>query len=324
MEPLPQGVEGRAKEGYAPECAERTRLKYLAFLCCVFMLWNSIGSIIPAGSGYSASGTSWAAETEPASIRLIKATEAQQLLPAVVTLDARPRSVWAQGHIPGACSFSWEDYTRTDTDGVKYRTLPPAELAQALGEKGIGTTTDILIYADADTSWGGEGWAAWILAWLGHQGTVYILDGGIQTWQEVGLALKQGEDRCSETAKTQRYEVNLRVGLNISAQELERNKDRYTIVDTRNYWNEWLLGHIPDAVHINWEKFYAGSNRRPLDTEALKQLLKEKGVDPEKPVVYYCTGGIRSGYTWLVHTLAGLPVALNFEGGIEEWNIRTR
>lgn len=283
-----------------------------------------MGRMVSAGFNDACSGTAWAAEADTMRMRLIGPSEAEPLLKNVVTLDARPRSAWAQGHIPGACSFSWEDYTRTDTDGVKYRTLPPSQMAQALGQLGIDTTTDVLIYADADTSWGGEGWAAWVLAWLGHRGTVYILDGGIQTWQEAGLALEQGENRCSETAKTPRYEVNLREGLNISARELEQNKERYTIVDTRNYWNEWLLGHIPDAVHINWEDFYTGSNRRPLDSEALKQLLNEEGVDPEKPVVYYCTGGIRSGYTWMVHTLAGLPGAINFEGGSEEWNLHIK
>jgi thiosulfate/3-mercaptopyruvate sulfurtransferase len=36
-------------------------------------------------------------------------------------------------------------------------------------------------------------------------------------------------------------------------------------------------------------------------------------------VVYYCAGGIRSGYAWLIHHLAGLPEAVNFEGGMEEW-----
>jgi len=255
-------------------------------------------------------------------MRLISPPEAEQLLSSVITLDARPRSVWTQGHIPGACSFSWEDYTRTDTDGVKYRTLPPQELAQALGHLGIDATTDVLIYADADTSWGGEGWAAWILARLGHIGTVYILDGGIQAWQGAGLELETGAVNCAAAAEPREYVLNLHEELNISAQTLHENRGSYTIVDTRNYWNEWLLGHIPDAIHINWEDFYTGENHRPLDAEGLKRLLQQHGADPQKPVVYYCTGGIRSGYTWLVHALAGLPVAINFEGGSEEWNAR--
>ena len=40
---------------------------------------------------------------------------------AWVVLDARPRSEWQAGHIPGARSFSWEEYTRTDEKGVRYK-----------------------------------------------------------------------------------------------------------------------------------------------------------------------------------------------------------
>jgi thiosulfate/3-mercaptopyruvate sulfurtransferase len=293
------------------------------FLCCVFMLFSSMGGMIPAGYSGLLSGTAWASETEAAHLRLISASAAKELLPEVVILDARPRSVWAQEHLPGACSFSWEDYTRTDPHGVKYRTLPPQELAQALGRMGMDAATDVLIYADADTSWGGEGWAAWVLAWLGHTGTVYILDGGIQAWQEAKFELVSGSADCSAPSESGTYVINLREELNISARTLREHKDSYTIVDTRNYWNEWLLGHVPDAVHINWEDFYTGENPRPLGAQALKTLLKQNGADIEKPVVYYCTGGIRSGYTWLVHTLAGLPAAINFEGGTEEWNALT-
>lgn len=318
MKLLPQVADRDVKA-----CVGRKRLKHLVFLCCVFMLWSSMGSVIPTGCNCFSIDTAWAAETEAVRLRLVSATEAQQL-PAVTILDARSRSGWMQGHIPGACSFSWEDYTRTDIDGVKYRTLPSAELALALGEKGIDATTDVLIYADADTSWGGEGWAAWILAWLGHQGTVYILDGGMQAWKKAGLALEQGENLCPQTSKPRHYAVNLRTELNISAEELQQNKKDYTLIDTRNYWNEWLLGHLSDAVHINWEKFYTGKTRRPLGKGALIRLLRENRVDPAKPVVYYCSGGIRSGYTWLVHTLAGLPAAINYEGGTEEWNIHTK
>jgi thiosulfate/3-mercaptopyruvate sulfurtransferase len=288
------------------------------------MLFSSMGSLLPAGYAGFVSGTLWAAETEAPPLELISVAEARELLSDVVVLDARPRTMWAQGHIPGAYSFSWEDYTRTDSDGVKYRTLPPQELAQSLARMGIDASSDVLIYADADTSWGGEGWAAWVLAWLGHTGTVYILDGGIQAWRGAGLELESGAETCAIASEAREYAVNLRRELNISARALRENKDSYTIVDTRNYWNEWLLGHIPGAVHINWEDFYTGENPRPLDVQALKALLEQNGADINRPVVYYCTGGIRSGYTWLVHTLAGLPAAINFEGGTEEWNALTQ
>lgn len=251
------------------------------------------------------------------SLQRLDIHQGSQQFEQLIILDARPRSVWQQGHLPGAFSLSWEDYTRVDNDGVKYRILPPAVLAQRLGELGIGRHSRLLIYGDADSSWGGEGWLAWVLAWLGHQGPVFLLDGGIQAWTAAALPLSQASN-ITPTASI--YEFELQPQLTISAEQLAEHGEQFTIIDTRNYWKEWLPGHLPGAVHIDWKNFYHGANRQPLDGAQLKALLIKNGVDPAKPVVYYCTGGIRSGFTWMTHTLAGLPAALNFEGGIEEWN----
>lgn len=57
-----------------------------------------------------------------------------------------------------------------------------------------------------------------------------------------------------------------------------------------------------------------------MSPEELKNLLAEHGIKFDKPVVYYCTGGIRSGFTWLVHSLSGQGTAINFEGGTEAWD----
>jgi thiosulfate/3-mercaptopyruvate sulfurtransferase len=173
-----------------------------------------------------------------------------------------------------------------------------------------------LVYGDADTSWGGEGWLVWVLAWLGHQGPVYFLDGGIQSWQVDDRPLSTDTVNNRAPAK---YHARLQAELNITSEQIKTRPDEVNLIDTRNYLTEWLPGHLPGAVHISWKNFYRGSRRQVLSPEELKTLLVKQGVDLDKPVVYYCTAGIRSGYTWLVHQLSGLPAAVNHEGGTEEW-----
>lgn len=70
-------------------------------------------------------------------IGLINVKKLSNELNKWVILDARPKKEWLKGHIPGSISFSWEDYTRTDEKGIKYRTLQPEQLAKYLGEMGI-------------------------------------------------------------------------------------------------------------------------------------------------------------------------------------------
>jgi thiosulfate/3-mercaptopyruvate sulfurtransferase len=75
-----------------------------------------------------------------------------------IILDARPESDWLAGHIPGALSFSWENYTRTDENGRAYRLARSEQLAVALGQMGMVENTPVVVYGDADRSMGGEGW----------------------------------------------------------------------------------------------------------------------------------------------------------------------
>jgi thiosulfate/3-mercaptopyruvate sulfurtransferase len=231
-------------------------------------------------------------------------------------LDARPADAFRDGHLPGARSFTWEDYTKTDERGVPYKTWPPQDLASALGAMGIDEQTPILVYGDADKSWGGEGWACWSLAWIGHRGPIRLLAGGIQAWQAAGLPLEAGTPTLSPPAA--RYQARPRPEINIETAELRGNSSALSIVDTRSL-KEWLLGKIPGAIHIPWDEFHSGSDRRPISPDEMRELLRKKGVNTDRPVVYYCTGGIRSAYAWLVHELSGLPPARNYEGGMEEW-----
>jgi thiosulfate/3-mercaptopyruvate sulfurtransferase len=258
---------------------------------------------------------SGAGKAPAADIALMEASALHQSLPSWAILDARPEKEWQAGHIPGAGSFSWENYTRTDEKGIRYRVLPPQELAAALGKMGIDENTPVAVYGDADSSWGGEGWVCWVLAWLGHKGPVRVVNGGIAAWRSQGLPVTMEKNARSGDAPVYHYQIQNPV--NITADDIRGNPPRFQLVDTRST-REWIMGRLPGATHIPWEKFYAGENRQPVT----RALLSKYGVDPDRPVVYYCTGGIRSGYAWLVHHLAGLPEAVNFEGGTEEWEKR--
>jgi thiosulfate/3-mercaptopyruvate sulfurtransferase len=106
--------------------------------------------------------------------------------------------------------------------------------------------------------------------------------------------------------------------LDVQASELPPGSEAFSLIDTRSAW-ERILNRIPGSVHIPWTEFHSGADRRPLPREALQRLLQRKGVSLSRPVVYYCSGGVRSAYAWLVHELAGVSNARNYGGGMEEW-----
>lgn len=255
-----------------------------------------------------------------ADLGLIDATTLKNNSSKWIVLDARPRAEWETGHIPGARSFSWDDYTRTDEKGVQYSSFSPPELAAALAGLGIDEKTPVVVYGDADKSWGGEGYDVWLLSWLGHKGPIRLLNGGIQSWQGRNLPLVRGAEKPG--VQKARYQVALKQQLMVSTEEVAGRKNSFTLVDVRSNW-EWIKGKIPGAVHIPWDEFYTGKDRHPLPPTELKKLLAKHGVDTSRPVVYYCLGGIRSSYAWLTHHLSGLPEARNYKGSWAAWQKRT-
>ncbi len=236
-----------------------------------------------------------------------------------VILDARPEKVFAVEHIPGSMPFSWESCTYTDREGVRFRMFPLEKMAEIIASRGIGPRDDLVVYGDADTSWGGEGWVCWLLAYLGHQGKIRLLAGGIKAWKEGGYPTVAGGPRDNALGRG-RYPVTPNNTINISAEQLQAHPERFMLVDVRSPV-EWAMGHIPGAAFISWKNFFSDAGGSPLAGGELADLLKAHGYRGERVVVYYCTGGIRSGFAWLVHKLGGLGPAVNFEGGIEEWNV---
>jgi thiosulfate/3-mercaptopyruvate sulfurtransferase len=254
-----------------------------------------------------------------ADLGLIDAAELKGSLSKWVILDARPRADWEAGHIQGAIPFSWESYTRTDARGVEYSSFPPHELARSLAALGIDEKSAVVVYGDADRSWGSEGYDAWLLSWLGHKGPIRLLNGGIQAWRSRNLPLVKGAERPAP--KKAGYLVDLKTNYIVSTEDIQKWKGAYTLVDVRSTF-EWFKGRIPGAVHIPWEDFYTGKDRRPLPAVELKKLLARNGVDTSRPVVFYCLGGVRSAYAWMVSQLVGIPDTRNYKGSWAAWEKR--
>jgi thiosulfate/3-mercaptopyruvate sulfurtransferase len=79
-------------------------------------------------------------------------------------------------------------------------------------------------------------------------------------------------------------------------------------------------GHIPGAVHVDWEELFAGEGR-PHDRETVLALLRDRGIDPELELVTYCHSGQRSAFAAAALRAAGFE-AENYEGSWHEWSRR--
>jgi len=79
-------------------------------------------------------------------------------------------------------------------------------------------------------------------------------------------------------------------------------------------------GHIPGAIHLDWEELFAGEGR-PHDRETVLALVRDRGIDPELELVAYCHSGQRSAFAAAALRAVGLE-AENYEGSWHEWSRR--
>ncbi len=258
-------------------------------------------------------------------LNLISADELKTFNTEHIILDARSPKNYTNGHIPGSYSFYWEDYTGVSDKNVPYRMKSPQFISAQLSTMGIDKTSHLVIYGSGIKNFGGEGWAIWALTWLGHKGDIYLLKGGVKSWIKNKFDLQKIHPITQkEESNKQSYAYNINNDVLTTLADVQsnlKNQDAY-LIDTRTYL-ERLKGSIPGSVHISWKNYFKKDHATPIGLAAIETLLRKHNIGKDKPVIYFCTGGIRSAWVWLVHHLSGYSPASNYEGSMAQWQAET-
>lgn len=254
---------------------------------------------------------------------------ARPLPAAPVVLDARDKTAYGRGHVPGAIRIDWKDYRNG-----RFRTgrLPDdnAATARRLAELGVDSTRPVVVYGDAHRGWGEEGRIAWMLHYLGHP-TVSVLDGGFEAWTNAGGQVERETRRSPRGHFAARPRRDARASIDDVAGVLA-DSSRGLVLDVRTreewegqrkYW-EPRTGHMPGARHIPWTTFL-NSDGRLRTAAAFRDSLVKSGVRLDRPILLYCTGGVRSAEVfWMLRSL-GYRDVRNYDGSWYEWAFdRTR
>jgi thiosulfate/3-mercaptopyruvate sulfurtransferase len=243
----------------------------------------------------------------------------------LVEIDESP-DLYADGHISGAISWSWE----TDlADGVRRDILGPSELELLLSRSGIANTTTIVLYGDKKNLY--AAWAFWQLKIHGHRDT-RILDGGRGKWTADGRLLTKEIPRITPN-RYQCRSLNLELRALLPQVKVAVKSQSYAIVDARSS-DEFTgktasrddgrevaqrTGHIPGARSVPWETVckHDGTFK---DAAALREIFESKSVTPDKEVITYSGIGERASHMWFVlRHLLGYPVVKNYDGSWAEW-----
>ncbi len=236
----------------------------------------------------------------------------------VVILDARSADAYNAGHIPGALSMPWQQFSDSGSN-----LKPVSELEAQLCAAGIKRDTWLIIYDDTTASWGAAGRLFWMFEYLGCP-NVRILDGGWDKWKADG----NQPETAVHIRKAVKFAAVVKESIVTDKEHIKArmNDADFALIDTRTdaefigwtLYNEKRGGHIPGAAHLPYESYFA-EDKTILNYTAMKSLFESKGVTKDKEVVPYCTAGIRSAYAYFVCRLMGYDRVANYDASIWDW-----
>lgn len=234
------------------------------------------------------------------------------------------RDEYDQGHLPGAVFVDWTvDITDPHTS-IKAQIAPPERFAEAMGSRGIGDETDVVIVDDTGGHFATRLW--WALRYYGHDRTA-VLDGGFRRWEAEGRPV----DREVPRPVRRVFTPWVRPGLRAEAPDVLASLDASDslIVDARDpaqYQGETVRGsrggHIPGAVSIPARSLVNDDGTWKSIAEQ-RRILEEGGVRSGQTITAYCNGGVTAtGVLFALHR-AGYPAFRNYDGSWNEWGERS-
>jgi len=262
--------------------------------------------------------------------------KANSTKPGVVTIDARGKSDYLRGHIPGAVNTSYgKDGWRVSKNGVP-GLFPEdtSKLSALIGGLGIDNSTHVVLVAPGKSSsdMGTATRMYWTFKVLGHD-NVSILNGGMKAY--LAAQDKKGnptnplqKGAAKITAKT--FNVALRKDMMPSTAEVKAAMEKGTVMVDNRTADQYMgvnrhgkakaNGTVPGANNLpqSWMTKNGGGVFRSKDT--LAKLYKAAGVPTSGEQISFCNTGHWASIGWFASSeILGNKDAKMYDASMTGW-----
>ena len=233
------------------------------------------------------------------------------------------RAEFLAAHIPGARFLDLASFT--DAGSPAPSAVPnAAQFAERMAQLGIGPTDRIVIYDDSAVKTSAR---AWFILRLHGARQVAILDGGLGKWKAEGRPLETGE---TEARAAPRFDATPGPGTIFTKQDMLANLETGArqVVDARgpgrfsgaegDFRADVASGHIPQSRNLPFGRLLREDGTFK-DAAGLSAAFAEAGVDPDRPVVTTCGGGVTAAVLLFALHLLGKHDGALYDGSWSEW-----
>jgi thiosulfate/3-mercaptopyruvate sulfurtransferase len=236
------------------------------------------------------------------------------------------RAAYDGGHIPGA-QFARIDEDLSDKSlgpNGEFRGRHPlpdqTAFVETLRRWGVNHGSQVVAYDAHGGMFAARLW--WMLRWVGHE-AVAVLDGGLQTWQALGLQLAT----TPVSRRRGNVEPHYPIVSTVTADDILANLTNpvHTVIDARapdrfrgeNETLDPVGGHIPGAKN----RFFKDNLEADGRFKSPARLRDDFGMlltVPENSIMQ-CGSGVTACHNLLAMEIAGLKGAALYPGSWSEW-----
>lgn len=230
--------------------------------------------------------------------------------------DTAGHTAYRRGHLPGAVYLGWLTDWSDPADPVPGQLAGPEAFADTMGRAGIGPDTTVVAYDDGRLYLASR--LSWALRHYGHR-EVSVLDGGYPAWVAAGLPVSTDVP----TPSARRYPVPVEHGLRVTLPEVldAVRSGGIPIVDCRMESTYRAAGeHIPGATRLPAPELFDPDTGRVREADQLRGLADRAGLDPERPAILYCGGGVSASAVYTALSDIGYPRLRVYDGSWSEWS----
>lgn len=240
--------------------------------------------------------------------------------PGLKLLDVRPAEAYRKAHLPGAVHFDLEQVNvkKPPVSGL----LPEvAAVNSMLSAVGLNNSDKVVVYDDA----GGPAAArlAWTLRAFGHTDAA-MLDAGFNGWMATGgrtethapeIRPSSYQARLDSRRIADRDYIKSRLQETSTILVDARSLDEYEGADQRAARG----GHIPGAVHFDWNYSKEPGSGHFKSAAELRPQLEALGITPDKEIICYCQSHQRSALLCLLLEALGYREVKGYPGAWSDW-----
>lgn len=214
------------------------------------------------------------------------------------------------GHVPGAVNIPY-DRVRNPAGGTAGHLPDPATIESLFSSVGIEPTDTLVFYDDAPAVYAAR--VALTADAYGHDGDIYVLDGGFEAYSE-SHEIETGAvnpDSSTYSVAEPGHPIVDREHVDQAVED-----EGASLVDTRTA-AEYESAAIPDSIHLSWEDLV--ENNRLKSTQEIQATLSSRGIEREDEIVLYCNTARRLSHTYTALTQLGYENVVAYEGSLTDW-----